>query len=79
MLSTWFCMFIWSYHAEVNAKRIREAYLKSVLRQEIAYFDNVGAGEITTRIQSDTGEPLWLLILVISAQMRSRSRSKRHV
>jgi ATP-binding cassette, subfamily B (MDR/TAP), member 1 len=56
MLTTWFSMFIWAYYAEVNAKRIREAYLKSVLRQEIAYFDNVGAGEITSRIQSDTGE-----------------------
>ncbi|MCO5588432.1 hypothetical protein L7F22_042388 [Adiantum nelumboides] len=30
-----------------------QAYLKSVLRQDIAYFDLVGAGEVTTRIQSD--------------------------
>lgn len=35
-------------------QRIREEYLKAVLRQNIAYFDNLGAGEITTRISADT-------------------------
>jgi len=49
-------MYTWVYTGEVNAKRIREAYLQAVLRQDIAYFDNVGAGEVTTRIQSDTRE-----------------------
>lgn len=47
-------MCIWVYTSEVTAKRIRELYLKAVLRQDIAFFDNVGAGEITTRIQTDT-------------------------
>ena len=47
-------MFAWSYTAEINAKRIREQYLRAVLRQELAFFDTVGAGEVTTRIQSDT-------------------------
>jgi ATP-binding cassette subfamily B (MDR/TAP) protein 1 len=47
-------MWIWVYTSEVAAKRIRERYLKAVLRQDIAFFDNVGAGEITTRIQTDT-------------------------
>lgn len=36
------------------AKRIREQYLRAILRQDIAYFDNVGAGEVATRIQTDT-------------------------
>jgi len=36
------------------AKRIREKYLRAVLRQDIAFFDNVGAGEVATRIQTDT-------------------------
>jgi ATP-binding cassette, subfamily B (MDR/TAP), member 1 len=49
-------MCIWVYTGEVNSKRIRERYLKAVLRQDIAFFDNVGAGEITTRIQTDTRE-----------------------
>lgn len=39
---------------EVNSKRIRERYLRAVLRQEIAYFDKLGAGEVTTRIETDT-------------------------
>ncbi|KAG9046650.1 GTPase-activating protein [Tulasnella sp. UAMH 9824] len=47
-------MFIWTYTGEVNAKRIREKYLASVLRQDIAYLDKLGAGEVTTRVQNDT-------------------------
>ncbi len=47
-------MYTWVYTSEVAAKRIRERYLKAVLRQDIAFFDNVGAGEVTTRIQTDT-------------------------
>lgn len=53
-----FCNYIymitWVYTGEINAKRIRERYFRAVLRQNLAYFDNVGAGEITTRIQGDT-------------------------
>lgn len=47
-------MYVWVYTAEVNAKRLRERYLQAVLRQDVAYFDNVGAGEVATRIQTDT-------------------------
>lgn len=49
-------MCIWVYTGEVNAKRIRERYLKAILRQDIAFFDKVGAGEVATRIQTDTRE-----------------------
>ncbi|KAF8158097.1 P-loop containing nucleoside triphosphate hydrolase protein [Crassisporium funariophilum] len=51
---TYAYMYIWVYTGEVNAKRIRERYLQAVLRQDIAFFDNVGAGEVATRIQTDT-------------------------
>ncbi|KAF8627411.1 hypothetical protein AX17_006226 [Amanita inopinata Kibby_2008] len=51
---TYTYMNIWVYTGEINAKRIREKYLKAVLRQDIAYFDKVGAGEVATRIQTDT-------------------------
>ncbi|KII86803.1 hypothetical protein PLICRDRAFT_43464 [Plicaturopsis crispa FD-325 SS-3] len=51
---TYIYMYVWIYTGEVNAKRIRERYLKAVLRQDIAFFDNVGAGEVATRIQTDT-------------------------
>jgi ATP-binding cassette subfamily B (MDR/TAP) protein 1 len=52
------CTFIyistWAYTSEVASKRIRERYLQAVLRQDIVFFDKVGPGEITTRIQTDT-------------------------
>ncbi|KAF8158859.1 P-loop containing nucleoside triphosphate hydrolase protein [Mycena galopus ATCC 62051] len=51
---TYTYMFVFVWTAEVNAKRIRERYLKAVLRQDIAFFDKVGAGEVATRIQTDT-------------------------
>ena len=51
---TYIYMTVWSYTAEVTSKRIRERYLKAILRQDIAFFDKVGAGEVTTRIQTDT-------------------------
>ncbi|KAI0673480.1 multidrug resistance protein 1 [Trametes maxima] len=51
---TYVYMAVWVYTGEANARRIREKYLRAVLRQEIAYFDDVGAGEIATRIQADT-------------------------
>ncbi|EEB94871.1 hypothetical protein MPER_06250, partial [Moniliophthora perniciosa FA553] len=53
-IATYIYMYFWVYTGEVNAKRIREKYLRAVLRQDIAFFDNVGAGEVATRIQTDT-------------------------
>jgi ATP-binding cassette, subfamily B (MDR/TAP), member 1 len=53
-VATFAYMYIWVYTGEVNAKRLRERYLQSILRQDIAFFDNVGAGEVATRIQTDT-------------------------
>ena len=47
-------MYIWVYTGEIGTKRLREKYLQAILRQDIAYFDNVGAGEVATRIQTDT-------------------------
>lgn len=44
----------WVYTGEEVTRRIREAFLKAILRQDIAYFDKEGAGSITTRLQSDT-------------------------
>lgn len=51
---TYAFMYIWVVTGEVNAKRVRERYLEATLRQDVAYFDNVGAGEVATRIQTDT-------------------------
>lgn len=41
------------YTGEHITQKLREHYLAAVLRQNIAFFDKLGAGEITTRITSD--------------------------
>ncbi|KAI9741838.1 MAG: GTPase-activating protein [Cirrosporium novae-zelandiae] len=42
------------YAGEHMTQKIREHYMSAILRQNIAFFDKLGAGEITTRITSDT-------------------------
>nr|OQO17594.1 hypothetical protein B0A51_15317 [Rachicladosporium sp. CCFEE 5018] len=42
------------YAGEHIASKVREEYLAAVLKQNIAYFDARGAGEITTHITADT-------------------------
>ncbi|GAB1200587.1 GTPase-activating protein [Aspergillus pseudonomiae] len=42
------------YTGEHISQKIREHYLESILRQNMAYFDKLGAGEVTTRITADT-------------------------
>ncbi|PVF91824.1 hypothetical protein CPB86DRAFT_846410, partial [Serendipita vermifera] len=54
LVVTYVYMVTWIRTSEVAAKRIREQYLRAILRQDIAFFDNVGAGEVATRIQTDT-------------------------
>ncbi|KAK0703921.1 multidrug resistance protein-like protein 1 [Lasiosphaeria miniovina] len=44
--------FTWT--GERITKRLRAAYLDAILRQNIAFFDSVGAGEVGTRIADDT-------------------------
>ncbi|KAG7091765.1 hypothetical protein E1B28_008167 [Marasmius oreades] len=73
---TYIYMFTWAYTGEILAKRVREQYLRAVLRQDIAFFDNVGAGEVTTRIQTDThlvqqgtSEKVALVVVYLSAFM----------
>ncbi len=46
-------MVTWQWTGERNSRRIRERYLQAILRQDVAYFDSLGAGEVATRIQSD--------------------------
>jgi ATP-binding cassette subfamily B (MDR/TAP) protein 1 len=41
-----------SYTGERIAQKIRERYLQAIFRQNIAFFDFLGSGEITTRISS---------------------------
>ena len=41
------------YVGENISSKIRQRYLESCLRQNIGFFDNLGTGEVTTRITSD--------------------------
>ncbi|KAI0128530.1 P-loop containing nucleoside triphosphate hydrolase protein [Xylariales sp. AK1849] len=42
------------YTGEHLSAKIREHYLQSCMRQNIGFFDKLGAGEVTTRITADT-------------------------
>ncbi|KAL8952455.1 MAG: hypothetical protein Q9222_001646 [Ikaeria aurantiellina] len=48
------CTLGFIYTGEHITQKIREQYLAAILRQNIAFFDKLGAGEITTRITADT-------------------------
>ncbi|TGZ80675.1 multidrug resistance protein 1 [Ascodesmis nigricans] len=43
----------WSLVGERLVRRLREAYFKSLLRQEISYFDTLPAGEVSSRLAGD--------------------------
>ncbi|TIA94651.1 hypothetical protein E3P92_04141 [Wallemia ichthyophaga] len=53
-LANYIYMHAWVYTSERTSSRIRSLYLRSVLRQDITFFDKIGAGEIATRIETDT-------------------------
>lgn len=42
------------YVGEHVSAKLREEYLKAILRQNIGFFDHLGSGEVTTRITADT-------------------------
>ncbi|KAF0477233.1 multidrug resistance protein MDR [Gigaspora margarita] len=50
---TYISIVTWLITGERIARQIREQYFRAVLRQNIAYFDKYGSGEVTTRITSD--------------------------
>ncbi|RIA92860.1 P-glyco protein [Glomus cerebriforme] len=53
-LASYIQMTFWTIAGENQAKRVRKLYYSSILKQEIAYFDNMSTGDITTRISNDT-------------------------
>ncbi|KAK9241869.1 hypothetical protein V1506DRAFT_517657, partial [Lipomyces tetrasporus] len=50
---TFVSMFIFIDRGEVLTSRIRKAYLSAILRQNIAYFDTVGSGEVISHMTAD--------------------------
>ncbi|KAF8463597.1 P-loop containing nucleoside triphosphate hydrolase protein [Kalaharituber pfeilii] len=53
-VTIYYCTVVFIYVGEHIAQKIREEYLAAILRQNIGFFDKLGAGEITTRITADT-------------------------
>ena len=53
-ITIYICTVGFIYTGEHITGKIREQYLAAILRQNIAFFDKLGAGEITTRITADT-------------------------
>ncbi|RIB17622.1 ABC transporter type 1, transmembrane domain-containing protein [Gigaspora rosea] len=52
-VTTYISVATWVYTGERIARQIREQYLRAILRQNIAYFDEYSSGEVTTRITSE--------------------------
>ena len=53
-VTIYICTVGFIYTGEHVTQKIREQYLAAILRQNIGFFDKLGAGEITTRITADT-------------------------
>lgn len=53
---TYISSISFQYTGERLTQNIREEYLGSVLRQNQGFFDNIGTGEITVKITSDTNQ-----------------------
>jgi ATP-binding cassette subfamily B (MDR/TAP) protein 1 len=43
----------WNITSQRLAQRVRDRYLRSLLRQDIAFFDNLQAGEVSSRLNGD--------------------------
>ncbi|XTI94332.1 leptomycin B resistance protein pmd1 [Cenococcum geophilum] len=52
-VTVYISMVGFSYTGERLTQKIRELYLRAVFRQNVAFFDFLGSGEITTRITAD--------------------------
>ncbi|BFZ56053.1 hypothetical protein PYCC9005_003095 [Savitreella phatthalungensis] len=53
LIFTWLFLTCYTRAGERMATKIRNAYLASVLRQDITFFDEVGAGEVSGRTTKD--------------------------
>ncbi|KAH8723383.1 P-loop containing nucleoside triphosphate hydrolase protein [Phaeosphaeriaceae sp. PMI808] len=72
--TSWASVVCFSYTGERITQQIRELYLRAIFRQNIAFFDFLGSGEVTTRISSDMnlvedgiGQKIGLFITGVSA------------
>ncbi|KAJ3280944.1 Multidrug resistance protein 1 [Borealophlyctis nickersoniae] len=54
LIGGYICQCFWVLTGENQTKRIRELYVHSILRQNIAWFDMAEEGSLTTRLAQDT-------------------------
>ncbi|CAK3966676.1 ABC multidrug transporter [Lecanosticta acicola] len=56
-IANWCFIYInttcWGMFGERLVRRLRETYLRSLLRQELAFFDNLPAGDVSSRLSND--------------------------
>lgn len=53
-VAAWIQQAFWIVAGERQARRVRRLFLESILRQDIAFFDDNEVGDLTTRLSSDT-------------------------
>lgn len=49
-------MTLWSIAGERQTQKLREMYVRSVLAQEIGWFDTAGATELSTKVADIMGK-----------------------
>ncbi|KAI8620675.1 putative ABC transporter protein [Chytriomyces sp. MP71] len=55
LISGYASQALWVLAGENQARRIRELYMRSILRQDMSWFDLAEEGSLTTRLAQDTG------------------------
>ena len=54
LVGAYFTHAFWVMSGERQAKRIKQLYVHSILRQDMSWFDKSGEGSLTTRLATDT-------------------------
>ncbi|KAJ4364820.1 hypothetical protein N0V95_000664 [Ascochyta clinopodiicola] len=76
-IASFACIYIhlvcWNIASQRLAQRIRDRYLRNLLRQDLAFFDNLQSGEVSSRLNGDisaieggTGEKVGVALTCIS-------------
>lgn len=76
-IASFACIYIhlvcWNIASQRLAQRIRDRYLRNLLRQDLAFFDNLQSGEVSSRLNGDisaieggTGEKVGVALTCVS-------------
>ncbi|KAH9861154.1 hypothetical protein IAQ61_010891 [Plenodomus lingam] len=56
-IASFFCIYThlvcWNLASQRLAQRVRDRYLRNLLRQDMAFFDNIQSGEVSSRLNGD--------------------------